>query len=424
MEMNIYTKCASVFLLFSCFALNGVRSEEILTWEDCIKEARKNNPDLVSAQEKLNQARANKAIARSAILPQINSSLSEKTSETATTNKGDTYSYGITGEQLLFDGFKTSYDIAAASENIKSAQYNYEVTSSNVRLGLRVAFVELLSAQRLLNITEDIAKRRGQNVELLKLRYEAGREHRGSLLTAQANLTQAEFEVDQAGRNIDLAQRRLTKELGRTKFIPVRAKADFEIVYSNREKPDSERLAESTPFLQELIAQREAARFGLKSTTADFAPQVYASGSARRTASDWPPDEDEWSVGVNLSFPLFEGGRRTAEVSKARAVFNQTQVDERSGRDSVIFTLEETWTRFQDAIDKVEVQKKFLEAALERAKIAEARYSTGLVSFDNWIIIEDDLVRAKKSFLDAQGNALIAEADWVQAKGGTLDYEE
>ena len=77
----------------------------------------------------------------------------------------------------------------------------------------------------------------------------------------------------------------------------------------------------------------------------------------------------------------------------------------------------------QDAIDKVEVQQKFLQAAIERAKIAQAQYSAGLISFDNWTIIEDDIVSAKKSFLDTQADALVAEADWIQAKGGTLGYE-
>ena len=422
--MTSHTKFLPIFLLFLCFVLNEVRAEEILTWEDCIKEAKENHPDLISAEEELNQTKANKAIAKSDSLPQITTNLSGKTAKAATKVTTDTYAYDVTSKQLLFDGFKTSYDIAFATENIKSAQYNYEVTSSNVRLRLRTAFVKLLRAQQLLDITEDIAKRRKQNVELVKLRYEAGREHRGSLLTAQADLAQAEFELAQAKRNIDLAQRRLTKELGREKLRPIRVKGDFEIKYSYREKLDFESLAESTPLLQELIVQKEAARFGLKSAKADFFPEVYANASAGRTDSHWPPHKDKWSAGVSLSFPIFEGGSRIAEVSKAKAVFNQTQADERSGRDSVILTLEETWKELQDAIDEVEVQQKFLEAAEERAKITQAQYSTGLISFDNWTIIEDDLVRAKKSFLDAQANTLIAEANWIQAKGGTLDYEE
>ena len=411
----------TTFCLFSCFSFNEVRAEEILTWEDCIGEARKNHPDLASAQEKLNQAKANKAIARSNVFPEINSSLSKKTSERDSDEKTDTYSYGITGKQLLFDGFKTSSNIASASVNIKSAQYNYEVTSSNVRQKLRSAFVALLRAQKLLDITENISKRRKQSVQLVKLRYEAGREHKGSLLTAEANFAQAQFEVAQAKRNINVAQRQLTKELGRRKLTPIRVKEDFEIKYSNREKPDFEELAERNPLLKEVIARKEMAKFGLKSARADFFPQVYANASAGRSASAWPPDEDQWSAGITLSFPLFEGARRTAEVSRARSVLSQSEANERSSRDDVILTLEKTWTNFHDAVDKVKVQNKFLEAAEERAKISEAQYSTGLISFDNWIIIEDDLVRAKKSFLDSRANALIAEANWIQAKGVILN---
>ena len=416
-------KFLAIFLLFFCFIPNELRAEEILTWEDCLKEAKKNHPDLISAKEKLNQAKASKAVTASSLLPQISSSASAKTSRTEDEDRTETYSYSAAGKQLVFDGFKTCHDLNAALENVKSAQYSYNVTSSNVRLRLKTAFVELLKAQELLNITEDIAHRRKQNLELVKLRYEAGREHKGSLLTAQANLAQAEFEVAQAWRNLDLAQRKICKEMGRTKLIPARVKGDFEIKYFDKEKPDFDNLAENTPLLQELIAKREAAGFNLKSAKADFFPEVYANASAGRTGSEWLPDTHEWSVSGSLSLPIFEGGNRFAQVSKNKFAFNQARADERSGKDSVLLTLEETWKELQDAIGKVEVQQKFLEAAIERAKIAQAQYSTGLVSFDNWTIIEDDLVKAKKSFLDVQSSALISDARWIQAKGETLDYE-
>jgi len=459
------TGCIKVFtiiILFLWFAINNIKAEEILTWEECVKEAKKNHPDLFSGKEIVNQAKANKVITISNILPQISSDFNQKyskrdvtvrtdtysyntssdlnqidtysnetsgvvngkTSKRDITVKTDTYSYGVNATQLLFDGFKTFYDIRASSKTITATQYNYEVISSNVRLRLRTAFVELLRAQVLLNITEDILNRRKQNVELVRLRYEAGREHKGSLLTAQANLAQAELEVILAKRNIDLSQRRLTKELGRMKLTPIRVEGNFESQYFSRRKPDFEGVSESNPLLQELTAQKEAARLNLKSAKAVFFPQIYANVSIGRIASYWPPNQDEWSVGVSLSLPLFEGGRRVAEVSRTKAIFNQAQADERSGRDSIILTLENTWTNFQDAVDTVEVEKNLLNATQERAKITRALYSNGLVSFDNWTIIEDDLVRSKKSLLVAQANALIAEANWIQAKGGTLDYEK
>jgi outer membrane protein TolC len=291
-------------------------------------------------------------------------------------------------------------------------------------LNLRTAFVELLKAQELLTITEDISIRRKQNADLVRLLYEGGREHRGSLLTAQAQLAQAEFEVSQARRAIEVAQRQLSKELGRTQVKPLRVAGDFEDINVKREKPSFDTLAANNPSLMALAAKREAAKLDLKSSKGEFFPDVYANASAGRTDSEWPPDNDEWSVGVTLSFPLFEGGRRWAEVYKAKAVLNQAVADERSGRDSLSLTLEETWTNWQNAIDNISVQKIFLQAAEERAKITQALYSNGLISFDNWTIIEDDLVQAKKSYLNAEANAFLTEAQWIQAQGGTLDHVE
>ncbi|WP_144277145.1 TolC family protein, partial [Chlorobium sp. KB01] len=87
-------------------------------------------------------------------------------------------------------------------------------------------------------------------------------------------------------------------------------------------------------------------------------------------------------------------------------------------------TLEESWKSFQDARQLVTVRKKFLDAAMERSSIANAQYSNGLVTFNEWVIIENNLVSAKKEFLNAGADLLIAEAKWIQAKGGGVDGEE
>ena len=108
-------------------------------------------------------------------------------------------------------------------------------------------------------------------------------------------------------------------------------------------------------------------------------------------------------------------------MSQAKAVLNQANADERSTKDGIVVALEQNWASLQDAIENVDVQNKFLIAAEERSKIAEAQYSLGMVQFDSWTIIEDDLVRAKKTFLDSGAQALLAEANWIQAKGEVLE---
>ena len=122
--------------------------------------------------------------------------------------------------------------------------------------------------------------------------------------------------------------------------------------------------------------------------------------------------------------PIFEGARRIAAVSRAKSTFRKAIEDERSRSDDLLLNLQESWNDFQDSIERVKVREKFLDAAKARAEIARAQYSTGLISFDNWVIIEDSLVSARQNYLAAQAEALIREANWIKAQGGTLDVTE
>jgi outer membrane protein TolC len=297
-------------------------------------------------------------------------------------------------------------------------------TSSEVRLRLRIAFINLLKAQESITITEEIRKIRRDNLELITLRYESGIEHKGALLTAEANLARAEFEINRNKRALESAQRQLIKEMGRFVFSSFGVEGAFKVSGAALEKPDFEVLAARNPSLGKLISQKNSAFFGIKAAEANFFPQLQAQAGAGKSSSRFPPENSSWNAGLSLSFPLFEGGLRQAEAAAAKSIFNQAVANERSIKDSVVLALQENWAAFYDAVETVEVQKKFLDAAVERAKISEAQYSLGLVQFDNWTIIEDDLVRAKKAFLDAQANAMFAEANWVQAKGETLEYVE
>ena len=63
------------------------------------------------------------------------------------------------------------------------------------------------------------------------------------------------------------------------------------------------------------------------------------------------------------------------------------------------------------------VQKKYVEASDIRAEIARQQYEDGLLSFENWVLIEDDVISRRKLLLDAQKNAMAAEAAWWKAIG-------
>ena len=429
--MYRYFKLFFILTFICLISFGRIEAEEVLTWGGCIKEAAKNHPDLIAAQEIVKQSEASKKITASTLFPQIDSNLSAGTARTSsgggdngTHRTSNSYSYGLTGTQLLFDGLKTVNDVNAAKENIKASQQSYKFTSTQVRLRLRAAFIALLRAQELIHVTEDIVKIRRENFELITLRYESGLEHKGALLTAEANLSEADFELAQAKRDIELAQRQLTKEMGRKEFVPMVVKGDFTVVDTAKQRPNLELIADSNPSLRQITAQKNAAAFNIKSAYANFFPTLTGSAGANKNDSHWLPQGNQWNAGLSLSLPIFEGGLRTAQVSQAQELFNQLRENERSARDGVIVSLEQAWTALQDAIETVVVQNKQLIATEERSKIAEAEYATGFINYDNWTIIEDNLVTAKTKYLNDQANALLAEANWIQAKGEVLEYEQ
>jgi len=410
-------------LLFSTFA-SPLRAEEMLTWRQCESEARAAHPDLSTALALLQQAEADKRITGGARLPRLSMAVSSV--ESGTTAKGSSpsvaHSYSLTAEQLVYDGHKTSNTVASSREAIKGAQFNYDVVSADLRFALRSAFTQLLKAQELVGLAAEIADRRQRNVRLISLRYQGGREHIGSLRQAEADLAQAEFEVAQARRGLVLAQTTLASALGRDSHTPIKVQGAFEASEFSATKPDLALLAKNNPLFQQLDTKSKAARFDLEAAKNAFSPELYLTSSLGQRAVDRLPfDALDWSAGLTLSVPIYEGGSGQARVSRAMALVSQQNSQEKSGYLQIFNMLEESWKNFQDARQLVVVKKKFLEAAQERSTIVNAQYSNGLVTFNDWVIIENNLVSAKKEFLNAGANLLIAEAQWIQAKGDGID---
>ncbi|MBP7735735.1 MAG: TolC family protein [Spirochaetes bacterium] len=426
--------------------------QEKVTWEECVIYAHLNNPALKSSLEAVSKSRAATGVARSAYLPQISASAAANTAKSfdnsKTANKEkitwsqsqyiqdmrksdstitNSFSYGVSGKQLIFDSMKTIYDIKAAESAADDSLLQYHIKSSLVRLELRTAFVKLLKAQDAVNISKQIIEIRKKNYNLVKMRYQAGREHKGSLLNAEANLEQAKYTMKQAERNIIAAQRALLNVMGIYSHMDIRAQGNLLDKTAVKEKPDFNSIVKSHPSVLSARKQREAAGYMEKSKIASFLPVISATGSADRTISETTgskTDAVNLKAGLSATMPLFTGGNNYYNLEQAKAQSRKLKADEETARDQVLTDLQQKWIDWQNAIDAVEVQRKYLAAAEERARIAEAEYSLGLVVFDIWIQIEDQLVQMKQSYLDAQANRLLAEAQWIQSKGETLAYDK
>ena len=96
------------------------------------------------------------------------------------------------------------------------------------------------------------------------------------------------FELAQAKREVVVYQRQLAKEIGFKEFKPISVKEDFVIRDVVKVKPDFEAWIKNNPSLLQAAAKTNAAAFSLKSSYANFFPEISADAGANRRGSRWP----------------------------------------------------------------------------------------------------------------------------------------
>lgn len=387
-----------------------------MTWEACLAEAARHNPDLAAAQYALGGARARLGAKTGELLPQVTASAAAGTSGGDEISDDRNYSMGISARQSLFSGFRTMADRARSTSAFRQAGESLRAASAGVLFDLESAFARLLFAQEQESVARVIESRRKENVRLVELRFQAGREHQGSFLRSRASYRQSQYDLAQSVRARRLARRELSVAMGRSAFDVFTATGVLEGVAPDGD-PDFEALAAGLPAVRLAEESLISARAALTMARSAFWPDLSATGSLSRTGDRWPPDRDRWSAGLNLSYPLFSGGSDAWGARAARLDREAAAARLQSARLAAALGLEDFFAGWQDAVERAEVQKAFLEAGQVRARIARRQYENGLLTFDDWDIIENDLISQEKSALASRRDAVLAEAAWDRALG-------
>ena len=127
---------------------------------------------------------------------------------------------------------------------------------------------------------------------------------------------------------------------------------------------------------------------------------------------------------MNLQYSILDGGSQPSREQMAEAVLAEVRQEGQDKRLVVLVELKEKWIDLLNNIDNVVVIYDYLIATTERASVAEIQYSSGQISFDTWMIIENEMIQMKRSYLNAKINVLMAESAWLRANGGGLEYEK
>ncbi|HEX5035963.1 MAG TPA: TolC family protein [bacterium] len=427
-------KIPLIFSFLAALGLAGLSAApagaETLTWKQCVEEAARVNPELNSSRERVSSSRYLTKSARSNFFPQVAGNLGYSNSDSfnaagtivptgstfTTGNNRSTFSSSLQASQNIFNGFadKARVNQAKANEGIASAAL--EGTAAKISFDLKSAFAGLQFAQSSQKLAREIIKRRKDNKDMVELRFDSGQENKGSLLLSQANLKDAEFGSLQAKDDVKTAQHQLAKALGRDSGDGLHVAGGIPLT-SPKPPADLDAMMRDTPDYRDAVSRKKFAKETITAARSAFFPALNVNAAVGTQDDSFFPTEGAWSVGANLSIPIFNGGRDFYNVKSAKALdaaarFNQTDTE-----TAVRSALVQAYTAYEESVERLKTDQSFLEAATVRADIARAQYNNGLLSFQDWDIIENDLINREKAVLQSRRDRIIAEAAWEQAQG-------
>ena len=400
---------------------------EPLSWLECVQATEHGNAQLVAAKAAVRAAEMTAKASASGFYPQLSGVASYSRGNGAISTAGtsstlptstvrDTYSVGLQATQNLFNGF---HDQATVNQNDAQTRVQvatYDATTASVSALLKTAYASLLLAQRSVVLQQEIIHRREENLRIVQLRFDSGGENKGSVLLSKANLNQAEYDALQAGDNIVVQQAALARVMGVNDEAGMTLSEEIPLA-PLVDAPDFNQLVLNTPDHRQALATQQAAEAGVTIARSAFLPTVALNASTGKLGNQWYPDSDHWSVGATATMPLFNGGRDYYGTSSAQASLASARATLDDTDKQVHTKLKQTYMAYREAKQKLNVDESFREAAAKRAEIARSKYNNGLMTFEDWDLIESDLIAREKAVLQSQFNLVTAEAAWQQAQG-------
>ncbi len=383
-----------------------------VTWPEAVKLLQANNNELRSAQKQLDTSSWTYRRAYTAFLPQISANASGTSTSVATLAASSSFSYGLNASLDLFNP-SDFYGLRSAYTDYEFNQANYDLSAANVLYEGRTAFISLLVAQASVDLQRRIVGQRQENSRLIQLRYDSGVEDKGSLMRTQADESNARYNLSSAQRDLRLAQLNLSQLLGQTV-----ASAEEEMKFTGALTAGYEPLVGSSPSYRAAKYQLEAAEVQQQSTLSEFLPSLSLSGNYRRSGGSWPPSTDSTSLSVNLSYALFPGGANFVDQVVNNLKLDKAKEDFAKSAKDTRFTIGSAYEAYNDALEALAVARVVLDATTERSNIAQEKYINGLLTYDEWYIIENEYISAQSGLVNAEKNVLLADAAWQKSYGG------
>lgn len=405
-----------------------------------IAAAQAGNPSLAAAQARVREAMSMAGVARSALSPQVNGSLSVQRQKWA-----DNLYYGpgpLAGEQSWNNtgtlGLSYHLDIWGkdrnAAERALDAAHASAADARAAQLELEGnvvrTYIQMSMNYALLDIARATLKQQQQIFDLANRRLKGG-------IGTQLDVSQAETPLPEYDRQIDALDEQIA--LGRNQLAALAGKGPGagDVIQRPTLSLDTAPASLPSSLPADLIGHRPdvvAARWtvaaqarGIDVAKADFYPDINLLASIGGYAAMGPlfqflkNPSHSWSAGPALSLPILDGGRLRSQLGAASAGYDEAVDRYNQSIVGALKDVSDQVIRIRSLATQAGDADRSVAAARKNYDLSREGYRRGLTDYLNVLVAQNQLLRAQEGVAKIQAERLGAHASLVTALGGGLD---
>jgi len=326
---------------------------------------------------------------------------------------------GVQLEQPVFTGGRYYFSYQQSKEYEKEAALNKQQTVLDILLSVEQAYLSLLQAGDNLKLAEQHEKTLKAHLADMDLRYKKGVAALNDVLKVRVEASRAKKEVIEADSALVVARGQLNVILNRPfdkdiNTIPIEKIPPVTITFD-----DAKKLAiEQNPSLKSGQAQRQEVLYSRRVAEAEYYPNFsFVTEYHRQTKQPVNPD-DNWSVMLNMDWPLWQWGRSVHKVKAAKAVERLSENKVTSLANQIIADVWRSWLQIQVWDKQIDVARDVVEQAKENLRITEFGFTKGVKTSTDVLDAEELLSKSRLEYIEAKYNDLFSRALFWHAIGG------
>jgi outer membrane protein TolC len=383
-----------------------------------------------SANERIFSQQAVLGQQMSAYYPTVSWSNVYRTSQTSTIadeRAFESYSSLANFTMTLYNFGKREGNVQSARDTLDAEQQNYATTTQDIVLAIKQAYYVYLGAQALVKVRQDTVRSRELLVRQARGFFEVGTRAKIDVARAEANLFTAQADLIAAENGVKIAWVTLRNAMGSPRLPeqPV-AEDSPEVEMSFNLAAARNAAYDARTELKSFDAQKRASDQLIAVARRSHLPDLNFDASwGRRHLSNDPdqkntfPLRPTWTVGLNLSIPIFDGFRTTNRVEETLHNYYRVKADEEDRRQLIALEVEQSYLRVVETQERIKANEAAARAAKENLDLAQGRYQVGVGSIIEVTDAETLYTDAQTTYIRSVYEYKIADAQLARAMGDT-----